>query len=248
MPKKKYRTQHHLKATDSLKSKEDWFDDAFKLPKVIGIGKESLHLEYLSYEVQPYALGTISLFLEYELLKDIIKPNSYLSLPSKRAKLSINKPHTYTFEDKYFIFKVTAKKMASDKIELTVRTETSGQLDKKGGLSLSFPQLKKKSDVLKKSNKGFSKLSVYSSNSPIYHFKKKKSIKSDYLLIEGEIKKWNSKQKKELKVTVKIPKNSSEFTINLRATMVDDKKILKTPFDGVVGQQGSYNYQLKLNL
>jgi len=246
---KKYRTQHHLKSTDSLSDKEGWFKDTFTLPDVIGMGEDGLHLEYGSYEVQSYASGTISLLLEYELLKEIINPNSYLASMLKKKKLVMNKSRTYVLEDKNFYIKVKAKKIASDKIELTVNAETNnGNLDKKGGLSLSFPQLTKKSDVIKKSRKGFSKLSVYSSNSSVYHFKKKKSIKSEYLLIEGETKKWSSEKSKIVKILLKIPKESDTFIINLRATMVDDKKIVKTPFDGVIGQQGSYNYQLKLNL
>jgi len=246
---KKYRTQHHLKATDSLSDKEGWFKDTFTLPDVIGMGEDGLHLEYGSYEVQSYASGTISLLLEYELLKDIINPNSYLALMLKKKKLALNKTRSYTFEDNYFEIKVRVKKVASDKIELIVDAQTNnGNLDKKGGLSLSFPQLMKKSDILKKRQRGFSKLSIYASNSSIYHFKKKKSITSNYLLIEGEAQKWSSSKGKMVRVILKIPKNSDEFTINLRATVIDGKKILKTPFDGAVGQQGSYNYQLKLNL
>ena len=246
---KVYRDKHHLKATDSLKDKKGWFDDEFTLSNVIGIGNEGLHLEYNSYDVQPYAAGTISLVLKYELLKEIINPNSYLSSMIETKKLFINKSSIYTFEDKLFGFTVEAKKVASDKLELTLNAKNhNGDSKEKSAVSLSFPQLSQKSDVLKKTNKGFKKLSLYPSKSKIYNFDKKKSIESQYLLVEAETNDWKFHKTKSIKLTVKIPDNSDEFIIDLRATTIENKKILTTPFDGIKGQQGSYNYQIKLAL
>jgi hypothetical protein len=76
---KEYRHQNKLKATDKLSEKADWFEDEFVLAENIGLGDDGLHLEYNSYEIKSYASGPTSLIVAYSLLKNIIKPNSYLS-------------------------------------------------------------------------------------------------------------------------------------------------------------------------
>ena len=138
--------------------------------------------------------------------------------------------------------------MATDKIEINLVAQNSEFDVSKGGVSLSFPQLKDKTEIINKSHSGFSKLLVYPQNSPIYNFKSKKSKKSDYLLVEGEAKKWKSGVEKRIKLEVKIPKDSKVFDINLRATVIENKKILQTPFSGKKGQQGIANYIIKVAL
>ena len=245
---KEYRKQEHVTAKDNLADKLYWFKNRFVLAENIGVGKDGLQLEYNSYEIKPYAGGTTSLTVRYELLKDVIRPNGFLSSFIKESKLSINSSKEYTFLDKLVTFDVKVKRVATDKIEINLVAKNSEVDVSKGGVSLSFPQLKDKSAVIKKSGSGFSKLLVYPQNSPIYNFKSKKSKKSDYLLVEGEAKKWKSGEEKRMKLEVKIPKDSKVFDINLRATVIEKKKILQTPFSGKKGQQGIANYIIKVDL
>jgi hypothetical protein len=146
------------------------------------------------------------------------------------------------------MMKLEVKRIAPDKIELTLMARNDEYDISKGGLSLSFPQIKEKSEIIEKSNKGFDKLSLYHKGSSVYHFKSKKNQKSDYLLVEGEAKKWKDNEEKSMKIVVKIPKNTKSFDIKLRATLLKNKKILQIPFDGVEGQQGVVNYQVKIPL
>ena len=245
---KEYRRQEHVTARENLEDKLYWFKNRFVLSENIGIGKDGLHLEYNPYEIKPYAGGTTSLIVRYELLKDIIRPNGFLSSFIKESKLSRNSSKEYTFLDKLITFNVKVKRISIDKIEINLVAKNSEFDISKGGVSLSFPQLKDKSEIINKSSRGFNKLLVYPQNSPIYNFKSKKSKKSDYLLVEGEAKKWKSGGEKRIKLEVKIPKESKVFDINLRATVIKNKKILQTPFSGEKGQQGVSNYIIKVDL
>jgi hypothetical protein len=245
---KEYRKQERIRATDKLSDELGWFKNEFVLADVIGIGEDGLHLEYSSYEIKPYSGGTTSLVVDYALLKDIIKPDAYLSSFINNLKLSLNSKKEYSFFDKLLMMKLEVKRIAPDKIELTLMARNDEYDISKGGLSLSFPQIKEKSEIIEKSNKGFDKLSLYHKGSSVYHFKSKKNQKSDYLLVEGEAKKWKDNEEKSMKIVVKIPKNTKSFDIKLRATLLKNKKILQIPFDGVEGQQGVVNYQVKIPL
>ena len=245
---KEYRRQEHVTAKANLKNKLYWFKNKFVLAENIGIGRDGLHLEYNHYEIKPYAGGTTSLIVRYELLKDVIRPNGFLSLFIKNSKLLVKSSTEYTFLDKLVTFNVKVKRMATDKIEINLVAKNSEFDVSKGGVSLSFPQLKDKSEIINKSSSGFSKLLVYPKNSSVYNFKSKKNRKSDYLLVEGEAKKWKNGGEKSIRLEVKIPKDSKVFDINLRATIIKNKKILQTPFSGKKGQQGVANYLIKVAL
>ena len=73
---KKYRNQKHISSSDSLVDKLGWFENKFILPKSIGIGKDGLHFAYSSYEVKADRRLPTHFVVSYELLKEIIKPNS----------------------------------------------------------------------------------------------------------------------------------------------------------------------------
>jgi hypothetical protein len=245
---KEYRRQEHVTAKDSLSDKLYWFKNKFILAENIGIGEDGLILEYNPYEIKPYAGGTTTLIVRYELLKDIIKPNSYLSSLLKEPKLPIGNSVEYTFFDKLLTFTVKLKRLTKSKIELNLMAKNHEYDISKGGVSLSFPQLKKKIDILSKSNRDFSKLLLYPEKSPIYNFKRKKNQKSDYLMVEGEAKRWKENGKKSIKMILKIDKDSKTFKVNIRATLIKDKKILPIPFEGQQGQQGTGNYMIDVKL
>ena len=245
---KEYRKQERISSTDKLSDKLGWFKNEFVLAEVIGIGEDGLHLEYNSYEIKPYSGGTTSVVVDYSLLKDIIKPDGYLSYFINNPKLSLKSTKKYSFFDKLLMMKLEVKRIATDKIELTLMARNEEYDISKGGVSLSFPQLKKKSEIIEKSNQGFDKLSLYGKDSSVYNFKSKKNQKSDYLLVEGEAKKWKDNEEKSIEIVVKIPKDAQNFDINLRATLLKNKKILQIPFDGLEGQQGVVNYQIKIPL
>jgi len=244
---KEYRKQERIGARESLFDKLDWFHNDFVLASNIGIGEDGLHLEYDPYEIKPYAGGPTSLVVPYKLLKNIIKPNGYLFSFIQPSKMDINDSRDYRFFDKLLTLEVEVTRIEADKLELRIVARSETYDVRKGGVSLSFPQLREKSEVIDKSVKGFNKILVYPKKSLIYNFRTQKGRKSDYLLVEGEAKNWKDNEKKEMQVMVKIPKDSKKFDINLRATLIKKRKILQIPFDGIKGQQGVANYYIHLS-
>ena len=236
---KEYRIQTHIKPTDSLSDKLFWFDNKFILAENIGIEKGGLHLEYNPYEIKPYSEATTTLILRYELLKSLIKPHSYLDPLIKQSD-------TYRFYDSFLDLTLQIKKLTKDTIELNLEVQNSNYNISKGGVSLSFIQLKNKSSIINKESQNFSKILVYPKRSAIYHFKKKKNIKSDYLLVEAESDSWKYNKSKNLKLILKIPKKAKYFDINIRTTIIKDKKILNIPYRGKIGQQGVGNYSVRV--
>lgn len=245
---KEYRRQEHISTTDNLDDKLGWFKNKFVLAENIGIAKDGLHLEYNPYEIKPYSGGTTSLVIPYKLLKEVITPKGNLSLFLEKEKLTIKNSKEYSFSDKLLNLKVKVKRISKDKIEINLIAQKSEYSISKGRVSLSFPQLKDEKAVLAQSSKGFEKLVIYPINSYIYNFKSKKNRKSNYLLIEGEMKKWKENEEKSIKIKIKMPKDSQFFNINLRAIVIENKKILRTPVDGKKGQQDVENYIIKLQL
>ena len=245
---KAYRTQEHISPTDSLVDKLNWSENKFVLAKNIGIGKDGLHLEYNPYEVIDRSRPSKKLIIRYDLLKELIPKDGYLSSFVEESKLLVNHSKIYSFFDKLLQLNLDVKRIAKDKIELTLIAKNRSYSISKGVVSLSFPQLKNKIEVIKRTPQDFTKLLVYPKNSSIYNFKSKKSQKSDYLLVEGEAKTWEDNEQKSMKIVLKIPKEIETFDINLRATFIKEKKILNSPFDGIEGQQGVVNHIIKVSL
>ena len=244
-----YRKQNHLDSTDNLIDRLGWFKNSFILAENIGIGKDGLHLEYNHYEIKPYSEGTTSLVIPYKLLKNVIEEKGTISLFLKKSKLSVKSSKKYKFSDKLVDFELKVKRISKDKLEINLIAKNHKDKDtSRGRVSLSFPQLTEEEVILNKSSKGFKKLLIYPKNSYIYNFKSKKNKKSNYLLVEAEAKAWKENEEKIIKIKVKIPKDSKNFNINLRAIIIENKKILRTPFEGKKGQQDAANYIIKIDL
>lgn len=121
-----------------------------------------------------------------------------------------------------------------------------------GGISLSFPELKKGDYIKNISSYGFDKLDILEKNSPIWHKVEKKNILSKYLLIEG----WNSSRwNKTIVKTISFDIDSTslsikEFlTLQFRIILLKEKNKLYFPLENVAlkDQQGFSIKTIPLN-
>jgi hypothetical protein len=74
---KKFREMQQLTPQASLNDAGYFFKDGkFSLNDNFSIGKKSLTFYYNPYEIAPYAIGPITLSLDYQDLKDILRPDN----------------------------------------------------------------------------------------------------------------------------------------------------------------------------
>ena len=243
-----YREKNKLSYNESLSETLGWFDNKFILPNAIGIGEDGLHLEYNPYEILPYAAGTTSLVVPYQALSSIIPENSYLSSFVKREI-----PQTYTINTSVITqendaeITIQTQKMNHNQVKIKIIAENLSYYQN-GGLSLSFPQLKKKSHIAQKNQSGFQTLKLYPKWSHIYHITKRKVVKSQYLLIEADTKRWQRGKTNTLTVIVNVPSHLTKLQLNVRATFKHKRDLIKVPRRGIRGQQGFYNYRVNIPL
>ncbi|CAA6825269.1 MAG: Unknown protein, partial [uncultured Sulfurovum sp.] len=246
---KEYRIQSHISESDSLKDKLDWFENEFVLAEAIGFGEDGLHLAYNAYEIKSYAAGTTNIIVPYASLKSIIRPNGYLEPLVKPQNLSDGKVQ-YSFSDALSTMDLSVERISSTKLKLVLQVSKDHYNYRlkadKGTISLSFPQLSSKSDVLSKSSKNIDKLTLYPKGHKIYNLSQKKNIASEYLLVEGEVAKWTDGKERRIELMLHIPENLDSLKLHYRVTFKDGKKFLNTPYKGTLGQQGFQNYDVEI--
>jgi hypothetical protein len=234
-----YREHAGLLPRESL-TKDGWFENKFILTSNFAITPRGLLFHYNSYEIKPYAAGHTTFMLPYFYLHHIIDPDGILSpyrkLPQKtEAKYS---------QDELASLRLQVMRTGERKVRIHIDMEKQTWLQH-AWLSLSFPQIRHTSAVISTSTSGLQNFQRYPAGSRIYNVEQKKEIRSDYLLLEAESKKWSEDETKQLAVTLQIPKNISVLKIRVRAVFKDGKKFKKFPdFEGTKGQQGFYNYEV----
>ncbi len=247
---KVYREQNHLTPYDSLQSKQGWFENKFVLPASIGLGYDGLHLTYSPYEIKAYAAGSTSFVVPYYLLAPILKPNSALS--SLVGIIDTNTPHrtkntiTKTFkQNKHATIRFKAKVLSRNRVQIDV-SMTNHTRYHSGGLSLSFPQLTRRGKLVHKKNRGFDKIALYPSKSRLYYAPTKRTIRSQYMLVESDTNNWSKDQTKSVSLTLDIPSYIESFYINARGTLSQNRNIVPIPHNGIEGQQGFGNYRIEI--
>jgi hypothetical protein len=242
-----YRKQHQLKKNDSMKE-AGWFNDEFTLAENFAITPKGLYFLYNSYEVQPYAMGQETILLPYNKIKKFLSEKYFDQATLKQIELLA---HTYkrVFNDSLKI-QISPSKENHIKIKITAKNTLYDTTQ--GWLSISFKELKSKNIEVTLLHKEFDDFKIYPAGSKIYNIKKKKAIKSHYLLVEAETKKWLNEEEKELEFTIKVPKNIKHLNILLRTVQKLNKQIIepnKEFNEGLVeGQQGHNNFLLTIDI
>lgn len=244
-----YRDSNGIMPSENLVDAMDWFDNKFVLALAIGIGEKGLHLEYNPYEIRAYVYGTTSLLIPFAKLSSIVPRDSAIA----SLVYSDNLDHTSQTISKTFgeegesQIRIKTTRLSQNHLKITVIIDNMSNYTK-GGLSLSFPQLKSKHAVIQKKQSGFKKVFLYPQGKSIYHIGKKKVIKAKYLLAEADSKKWSKGQSKSMSLTLKVPSSLETLYLNARATFSHKKEIDTVPSYGIEGQQGFSNYRLAIPL
>ena len=239
-----YKLSKGLKPQQSLE-KDRWFENKFKLAKSVAITSRGLYFLYNQYEIKSYADGFTEFMLPYSKLHSIIDPNGVLGF----ALDNQHKIHaSYFLEDKVSL-SVDSRINPDKTITITARM-TNLSYSKKGWLSLSFPQLSSKHQIAETQNNGFRQVLAYAKGSKIYHNKQKKSVRSRYLLIEGENNNWKNNATHTISTTLRAPINTKELILDIRTSLKSQNETITMPseYDGVEGQQGYTNYRLVIGL
>lgn len=241
---KHYKYIVGLKETQSLQD-DGWFDNKFILPENIAITDFGLYLYYNFYEIKPYAAGHTKFLLPYSKLDSIIDPQGMLGVILKKNHFF----HTSFYDKEKASFSLNTKVNTDKTLTLTVSIKNLSYMNQ-GWFSLSFPQLTKKQNIVRKTAEGFSSVHVYPRRSKIYHQGLKKAIQSTYLLVEGENKQWNDNKKHNISLRMKVPAKLKELVVDMRAAFKSGKRMMTVPdaYDGVKGQQGFSNYRITIGL
>jgi len=242
---KVYREKNNLRPYDDLRGSQGWFENKFILPASIGLGSKGLELTYAPYEIKAYAAGVTSFVVPYYLLAPIVRPNSYLTpligATPPRTQRSMSKE----FNNKHASIRFKSKVLSKNRVQINV-SMTNHTRFQKGGLSLSFPQLTRRGIVVEKKERGFKKTTLYPTGSRLYYAPTQRTIRSQYLLVEGDAHHWRENQTKSMSLILDIPSYIESFYVNIRATMSEHRNIVAIPHRGVEGQQGFGNYRIEV--
>jgi len=245
---KVYRDSNGIMPNESLSKTMGWFEDNFILPSEIGIVENGLLLEYNPYEIRAYVYGPTSLLIPFSKLSTIVSKNSPIanlvsSAPLDRKSKNINK----TFgEDESSQIRIKTTLISKNRLKIFIAIKNISDY-KKGGLSISFPQLTSKKSVINKRASGFRRISLYPKASSIYNINEKKLIKAKYLLVEADTNRWKKGKWNDMTIILKLPSSLKTLYLNARATFSYKKDIKKIPnYNGVEGQQGFNNYRLAI--
>ncbi len=241
---KYYKMLHNLKANQSLVD-NGWFEDKFILAENFSITPRGLLFHYNSYEIKPYAEGHTRFLLPYSKIKKIINPTGTLKFALQKS----NTFHTTFHEEEIATIILNAVRNKDTTISITVSMKNEAYANKVW-LSLSFPQLQNKNKIIKMQTTGFDSLIAYPKDSKVYHRRLKKSIPSQYLLIEAEDEKWDNYKTQTITLALQVPQNKQALILNVRATLKSENKTLTLPheYDGITGQQGYKNYKIFIEI
>jgi tetratricopeptide (TPR) repeat protein len=120
-------------------------------------------------------------------------------------------------------------------------------IDTKGGVSIGFPQF---SDLDVINNNSTLNTKSYPSKSKLWNGNIKKTISSEYFMLEGWVKDWKQSQRKTMNFSVFINDYSELNNINIfvRSVLISNKVEYVNPIDGFSGQQGYKNVNISIPL
>jgi hypothetical protein len=244
-----YRKRQHLSPNDSLKD-AGWFNDEFTLAENFAITPQGLYFLYNSYEIEPYAMGQETILLPYEQIVSFLSPKYFDKATLKEMK---RVAHSYkkTF-DKSLNILVTP--VGEHRIKIALEANNILYDTTQGWLSVSFKELTGKSAKVKLLHKDFDEFHTYPAGSKIYNIKKKKAIKSQYLMVESAVKKWKEDEKRKLEFELEVPKDMKHLTMLLRVVYKFNGRTIEPETNGddsqpalLKGQQGHNNFVLKVD-
>jgi hypothetical protein len=244
-----YKKKHNLSKLDNLKD-IGWFSNTFTLAENFAITPQGLYFLYNIYEVQPYAMGQETILLPYEKIESFLS-EKYFDKATLKEMDRIAHSYKRTFDKR---LKVAVTPIGEHRIKISLEANNNFYETVEGWLSISFKELKGKSAKVKLLHKDFDDFHSYPAGSKIYNSKKKKAIKSQYLMVESSIKQWKESEKKKLEFELEVPKNIKHLTTLLRVVYKVNGRTIEPEANDeeestlVKGQQGINNFVLKIDL
>jgi len=240
-----YKTYNGLKPDANL-TDAGWFENRFVLADTFAITPKGLYFLYNPYEIKPYSEGVTTLLLPYDKLAEIIKPGSFIAPLATK-----NSIQSATFRQEN-MGKITVKSTltAPHQVKLEVNMKNLSY-HQRGWLSLSFPQLRSKKSIQRLKGRGFKTVHAYGKGSRIYHTQLRKAVRSHYLLVEGEARKWKKGESRSVTLLLNLPAGMQDLFVDARGSFKEKgKTAVSFPeiYDGVEGQQGFGNYRIRIGL
>ena len=224
---------------------DGWFEDKFVLAQNFAITSRGLYFFYNQYEIKSYARGPTEFMLPYSKIQHLIDPKGALGFVLEGGRSF----HAYFKQDDQMLIEVDAVVQPDGKVKITAKMKNLSFINK-GWFSLSFPQLSNKSSKDTQLHEGFVKVDTYPKGSKVYNQELKKSVHSNYLLIEGEDNNWDYDKINTITLTLIPPASEKELILDIRGNLKSKAKTIMLPneYDGVKGQQGFTNYRVFIDL
>ena len=233
-----YKKSENLLPNDSL-TEAWWFDNNFTLSENFAITSNALLFHYNAYEIKPYAAGMTEFLLPYNKIKPFLKKSSISHIFKSQKKVKeINKETSS--EEGRLTFNIRKEENGF----YTIKVDTSIFKDiKKVWFSLSFPNFKNSDKIKVLNSSNTESFKLYKIGSELFSNKTKKTIKSEYPLLESESKSADFK----LSFKVKKPKDMPYFCMNYRVT-TRSKTFFKSEQSELYDQQGFQVQRVCLDL
>ena len=224
---------------------DEWFEDKFVLAQNFAITSRGLYFFYNQYEIKSYASGPTEFMLPYSKIQHLIDPKSALSFVLEGGRPF----HAYFKQDDQMLIEVDAAVQPDGKVKITAKMKNLSFINR-GWFSLSFPQLSNKNPKDSQLNEGFVKVNTYPKGSKVYNQELKKTVHSNYLLIEGEDNNWDYDKVNTITLTITPSASEKELILDIRGNLKSKEKTIMLPneYDGVKGQQGFTNYRVFIDL
>lgn len=181
--------------------------------------------------------------------KIICNPNKTLCKTRNELIEYIGTNKSYEPEDKN---KDTIKgefnyKVVGEKIYLEIDIYNYYKRYKRGGLSISFPQLSKSSQIKVIDSRGFESVNKYPKYSRIYNKDSRSEMNAKYLLIEGWSDHWYNSSKRSIKLAIDAS-YFSKLEVNIRGVVRTSYSTVPIPTMGPYDQQGYHVKRVVINL
>jgi len=246
LAQKAYRQSVNISSNANLTTTQDWFENRFVLAKSIAFGEEALHFFYNPYEIKPYSAGTTEFKLRYQDMQELISPDSTWYALFKQGINQTNGNVNKVFSSNEGSLKITLIPQENRKVHIIATVQGFSHY-KAGGFSLSFPQLGNKNLLKNIASNQLVKMKLYPTGSRLFYLPTRKSVTSNYLLLEADTSEWSMLEfNKRFSCSVTVPKYLSHLVIHARLAFRQKGQIIKIPNDGIEGQQGFKNYEVSI--
>ena len=235
-----YKTYRGLLPNEPL-IKDDWFENSFVLSKNFAITDKGLLFSYSPYEIKAYASGYTYFILPYYMLQGVIGKDSVIYDIVKSSNNNIKtKEFKQTIQDSGELkAKLTALKDREVRLDIDLSLYNSYRYL---WVSIGLPQFRSGRGVSLLNYKGLDKFSLYPAGSKIYNNNTHRAMRSRYLLVEGEKRRYKMDDL-SASLIIKAPKYTDSLCIELRVT-AKNREVVELTDSLFEDQQGFHSIRL----